>query len=80
MDDVGTRLVDALTQLESVADAVTPDDALRDIDEASLQVFWKDWPNLSSWAGAVWRRLNDELARPATPADSDLDETGGGGF
>jgi hypothetical protein len=80
MDDLGGRLVDALTALENVADAVTPEDALRLLDDASLQVFWRDWPNLSSWAGAIWRRLNDELAGPATPPrDDDLDEVGGGG-
>jgi hypothetical protein len=76
--DLGQQLVDALTQLETVADAMTPDDAVAQLDDASLQVFWRDWPQLSSWAGALWRQLNETLARPATPQqDPELDEVGG---
>ena len=79
-DEIGERLVQALTQLEEVADAVTPDDAVHSLDDASLQVFWRDWPNVSSWAGSLWRKLNDDLAQPARPpTDPDLDEVGGSG-
>jgi hypothetical protein len=50
-----------------------------ELDDITLQVFWRDWPHLSSWAGALWRRLNTELARPATPTSgSDLDPDVGG--
>ena len=53
---------------------------LRKLDEATLQVFWRDWPNISSWAGALWRKLNDDLDQPARPTrDPDLDEVGGSG-
>jgi hypothetical protein len=46
----------------------------------SMQVFWKRWPGLSSWAGSLWRLLNEELAEPAvSPKDTDLDEVGGSG-
>jgi hypothetical protein len=78
--DIAAGLLKALGQLEQVADALTPDDAVRQLDEATLQAFWREWPNLSSWAGAVWRRLNDDLAGPATPpSDPELDEVGEGG-
>jgi hypothetical protein len=80
MDDIGARLLDALEGFEAVADTLTPDDAIKELDDAALQAFWRDWPNLSSWAGALWRRLNDDLAGPATPpTDPDLDEVGEGG-
>jgi hypothetical protein len=79
VDDAGTRLIEALTQLEEVADSVTPDEAVQRLDEASLQVFWRDWPQLSAWAGAVWRKLNHELSEPARPQDDQASETGGSG-
>jgi hypothetical protein len=79
-EDAGDRLVSALSRLETVADEVTPDEALHAIDEATLQVFWRDWPNISAWAGSLWRRLNEDLAGPAAPPqDPDLDEVGEGG-
>ena len=74
------RLIEALSDLESVADALTADEAARMLDDATLQVFWRDWPNVSSWAGALWRRLNQDLAGPARPPeDPELDEIGGSG-
>jgi hypothetical protein len=79
-DDLSERLLDAISRLEEVADAVTPHDAHQQLDETSMQVFWKRWPGLSSWAGSLWRLLNEELAEPAvSPKDSDLDEVGGSG-
>jgi hypothetical protein len=79
VDQAGPRLIEALTQLEEVADTVTPDEALHVLDETSLQVFWQDWPQLSSWAGALWRKLNQDLASPSRPLEDDADETGGSG-
>ena len=80
MEDVSDRFVEALTMLDRVADELPVDEAVKELDDITLQVFWRDWPHLSSWAGALWRRLNAELSRPATPArDSDLDEVGGEG-
>jgi hypothetical protein len=79
-DDAAQRLIGALSELEAVADELTPDEAVDALDDASLQVFWRDWPNLSSWAGALWRRLNADLAGPASPPkDPDLDEVGEAG-
>lgn len=79
-DEVAERLMDALSQLEQVADAVTPDEAVSTLDDASLQVFWRDWPQVSAWAGSLWRKLNEDLAAPARPSqDPELDEVGGSG-
>ena len=77
--DVSDRLVSALSHLD-VADEVTPDEALQAIDEATLEVFWRDWPQINAWAASLWQRLNEDLAGPAAPPqDPDLDEVGESG-
>lgn len=74
------RLIEALSELDEVAAALTAEDAVAELDDATLQVFWRDWPNISAWAAAVWRKLNQDLAEPARPPeDPDLDEVGGSG-
>lgn len=74
------QLLGALETLEDIASRLSPDDAVSAFDDAPLQVFWRDWPRVSGWAGAVWRRLNDDLALPSTAlGESDLDEVGGEG-
>lgn len=79
MDEPSERLLEAINRLEEVANSVTPEDAARGIEESTLQVFWRDWPHLSAWAGALWRHLNEDLAEAGAPAtDPDLDESGGG--
>jgi hypothetical protein len=78
--DRSERFLEAISQLDGVADEVPADEALRTFDDATLQVFWKDWPHISSWAGALWRKLSEDLAEPATPVqDHELDEVGGEG-
>ena len=80
LSELSDDLVRALSTLERVADAATPDEAPDRLDDATLQLFWRDWPRLSSWAGALWRRLNDDLAEAAAaPEDPELDEIGGEG-
>jgi len=80
MDDNSGRFLQAITELEAVTEHVTAQDAHRSFDESSLQLFWVNWPHISSWAGALWRHLNDELAEAAVPpSDPDLDEVGGSG-
>jgi hypothetical protein len=80
VDDISDRFRDAISRLEEVADAVTPHDAYRQLDQTSVQVFWKTWPGISSWAGSLWRLLDKELSDPAiAPDDSDDDEVGGSG-
>jgi hypothetical protein len=79
-EEVADRLVSALSRLDAVADEVTPEEALQAIDEATLEVFWRDWPEINAWARALWQRLNEDLAGPATPPqDPDLDEVGESG-
>jgi hypothetical protein len=78
--EASERLLRSLEELESVAGSLTADDAARTLDEASLQVFWQRWPNASSWAGALWRRLNTDLADAARPHDdSEFHDVGGEG-
>jgi hypothetical protein len=80
VEDISDRFLDAISGFEEVADAVTPHDASRQLDEASMQVFWRTWPGVSSWAGSLWRLLNEELMDPAVSShDSDSDEVGGSG-
>jgi hypothetical protein len=80
VDDISDRFLDAISKFEEVADAVTPHDAYRQLDETSMQVFWRTWPGISSWAGSLWRLLNDELMNPAGSANGpDPDEVGGSG-
>lgn len=80
MSEQTERFLEAIAELRTVADDVTAEDAATTFDPATLQVFWRDWPHISSWAGALWRRLNEELEVPArAPADPDLDEVGGEG-
>lgn len=79
MDDASELLL-AIEAVERVAESATPDEAARTFDEATLQVFWQRWPHVSSWGGALWRRLNEDLADAATPAeDSGFHEVGGEG-
>ena len=80
MDDAASQLLQALDLLDDVADSVTADEAADEFDEATLQTFWREWPQASAWAGALWRRLNAELEEPASGAnDPDVDEVGGSG-
>ena len=77
MADTSLQLLDAMEAFNDVADGLTVDDALAELDETTLQVFWRDWPHIASWAGTLWRRLNQEMADAATPVE-DGHDTGGG--
>ena len=80
MTDPSEKLLDAMSLLESLARNVTPEEALEQIDSATLQAFWREWPHTVGWAGALWRQLNQELDMPSQPGDgSGYDETGGSG-
>jgi hypothetical protein len=80
MDDVSDRLLAALSALETVTREVTTDEAAARLDEATLQVLWREWPRLGAWAGALWRQLDADLAVPSsTVNDADIDEVGGEG-
>jgi hypothetical protein len=78
--DASDLLTSAMDEWERVAESATPDEAAATLDEATLQVFWQRWPHISSWGGALWRRLNEDLADAATPLeDSGFQEVGGEG-
>ena len=80
MADPSELLLDAMTKLEDLARAVTPEEALDEIDPGTLQSFWREWPHATGWGGELWRRLNADLATPATEArDPETDEVGGSG-
>jgi hypothetical protein len=78
--DVSEQMIEALAALDAVADSATPAEASANFSEAALQVFWRDWPRVSGWAGSLWRLLNEDLSRPSSAVhDADLDEVGGEG-
>jgi hypothetical protein len=39
VDDISDHFLEAISRFEEVADAVTPQDAHRQLDETSMQVF-----------------------------------------
>jgi hypothetical protein len=80
MHDAGDKFLEVVHELEDVANTLTARRALEEFDETTLQVFWRKWPQLSSWAGQLWSMLSAELAGPSQRADdAELDETGGSG-
>jgi hypothetical protein len=80
MDDVSERFLGALSALEHVADEVTSEEAAATLDDAALRLFWREWPQLGSWAGTLWRELNEDLAGPSSAVgEPELDEVGGEG-
>ena len=79
MEDLADRLLEAIHELEDLANSVTAHRALAEFDETTLQVFWKKWPHLSQWAGSLWSMLSAELSVPSSQHDPDLDEIGEGG-
>ena len=80
MDETADRFLDLIHSLVEVTHGVTPEQAHAQFDETTLQVFWKRWPDVSQWAGSLWKMLSDELSGPATPhRDPELDEVGESG-
>jgi hypothetical protein len=77
VQDHSDRLLHVMSELEEIADGVAPDDAARSMEESTLQLFWRQWPYVSSWAGSLWRLLNEDIAEPAVPPRDELDEVGG---
>jgi hypothetical protein len=80
VDDPATQLLQSLDLLAELGDELTAEQAAQELDEATLQTFWREWPRASAWAGALWRRLNSELEQASQGADDpELDEIGGSG-
>jgi hypothetical protein len=80
IQEASEQLLGALERWERVVDSTTPDEAPAAFDQATLQVFWQRWPHVSSWGGALWRRLNADMSDAATPLeDSEFHDVGGEG-
>lgn len=80
MTEASDRFAQALEELDAVTLELTADEAATAFDEVTLQVFWKQWPGISGWAGALWRKLNDELEHPASEFKGDeTNEVGSAG-
>jgi hypothetical protein len=80
MDVSADRFLDLVHQFEDFTDAVSPEQAHREFDEVTLQMFWMRWPQMSAWAGSLWRMLSEEMTAPSAPhTDSELDEVGESG-
>lgn len=77
MTEMSDRLMALLSELDDITDEMTPADAARSIDDSVLQQFWRQWPDVSAWAGALWRELNEDLGDSATPASDGVVDVGG---
>jgi hypothetical protein len=78
--DVDDKFLDLVHDLDEATRSLTPEQALARFDATTLQVFWKRWPDVSAWAGSLWRLLSEELSGPAAPhLDPELDEVGDSG-
>ena len=78
MDDISDRLLQVFSELEDISSEMTPEEACSSLEEPALQLFWRQWPHVSSWAGSVWRLLNEDTVDSAEPASDEFDEVGGG--
>jgi hypothetical protein len=78
VDEVSDRLLQVISEFEDIAEKVTPDETARIAEESTLQLFWRQWPFVSSWAGSLWRLLNEDIADSATSPTDDFHEVGGG--
>jgi hypothetical protein len=79
MTELSDRFQAMLSDFEDLTDEVTPHEASRSLDDPVLQSFWRIWPDLSLWAGSLWRELNEDLDDTAAPASDDGADVGGSG-
>jgi len=79
MSELSERFQELLSDFEDITDEVTPHDASRSLDDPVLQSFWRLWPDLSLWAGSLWRELNEDLDDSASPATDGVTDVGGSG-
>lgn len=79
MTELSDRFQALLSEFEDVTDEVTPQEAARSLDDPALQMFWRKWPDLSLWAGSLWRELNEDLDDSASPASDGVSDVGGSG-
>jgi hypothetical protein len=80
MDENASRFLGLIHGLDEITDTITAERAHIQFDETTLQVFWKQWPGVSAWAGSLWRMLSEELEVLAAPQpDAEFDEVGDSG-
>jgi hypothetical protein len=80
MEASADQFLELMHQFEDFTNTISPERAHREFDQTTLQLFWMRWPELSGWAGSLWRMLSEELARPSSPlGDPELDEVGESG-
>jgi len=80
MEANADRFLELIDQFEDFTDAISPERAHNEFDEMTLQLFWTRWPEVSAWAGSLWRLLSEELSGPSAPyTDPDLHEVGESG-
>jgi hypothetical protein len=79
MTELSDRFQALLSDFEDLTDEVTPQEASRSLDDPVLQSFWRIWPDLSLWAGSLWRELNEDLDDTAAPASDGGADVGGSG-
>jgi hypothetical protein len=80
MNEPAERFLALIHEFEELTFAVSPERAHAEFDEVALQVFWQRWPDLSAWAGSLWRMLSAEVTEAAQPhVDPELDEIGESG-
>jgi hypothetical protein len=80
MEATPDRLLELIDQFEDFTSAISAEQAHIEFDETTLQLFWMRWPQVSAWAGSLWRMLSEELSGPSAPqADPELDEVGESG-
>lgn len=80
MEASADQFLQLVHQFEDFTETMSPEQAHMEFDETTLQLFWMRWPQLSSWAGSLWRLLSEELSGPsAPPHDPELDEVGESG-
>jgi hypothetical protein len=79
-NELGARLLVALSDFVDVTAAIPPDLAIETFDQTVAEVFFRDWPTIRSWAESVWQRVEGDLTRAALPEeDPRSPETGTGG-
>ena len=77
MSEMSDRFMALISELEDITDEVSPGDAARSMDDSALQQFWRQWPNVSAWAGSLWRELDQDISDHASPASDGVVDVGG---
>jgi hypothetical protein len=77
MSDASERFIELITELEDITDELSPADAARSMDDSALQQFWRRWPDVSAWAGSLWRELDQDISDHASPAEDGVIDVGG---